>query len=259
MVSTVYGGINHDRDNNLTDGAELDVNDPFGADVADLSIESGMYSGFAGLVAIVIHSPPQMEGETANFWWNLHTQGQENWQGTIVLHYDESELNGIPESELGLNHYDGDEWVELDTVVDEEENTVTAIVNKDDFSPYALSRRQTPGSTDWDDFSHKQLEGNNINSVSRPITMSNYPNPFNPETTIEFTLPEAAKDVNLAIYDLAGKMVKSFIEGEQRSEGTYSVVWNGTNNTGETVSSGVYLYVLRTDTTTLMQRMTLLK
>lgn len=260
MTESAEANVFCDFDWYLNNGADLDVDNIFGEDVADLTIEPDGYEGYAGLFAFVVPDPhPELEGECANFWWSLHTQGTENWEGTLVLYYDESDLNGIAESDLALNHFDGEEWVELETVVDEEENTVTAVVHRDDFSPYALSARQTPGTTGGDEFGEKQLEDNTINSMKRPITMSNYPNPFNPQTTIEFTLPEASANVNLAIYDLSGKMVKSFIDNEQRSQGTYSMVWDGTDQRGATVSSGVYLYVLRTETKMLTRRMTLLK
>jgi gluconolactonase len=69
---------------------------------------------------------------------------------------------------------------------------------------------------------------------------NNYPNPFNPSTTISYTLPEKSS-VNVTIYDIQGKAVKSFSFSAQ-SAGSQSVVWNGTNNHGNVVSSGVYMY-----------------
>jgi hypothetical protein len=68
----------------------------------------------------------------------------------------------------------------------------------------------------------------------------NYPNPFNPATTISYILPERSS-VDVTIYDIQGKIVKSFILGAQ-SAGSQSVLWNGTNNRGSVVSSGVYLF-----------------
>jgi hypothetical protein len=72
----------------------------------------------------------------------------------------------------------------------------------------------------------------------------NYPNPFNPETTISFQLPTNGgntRGVNLAIYDISGKLVKTLINGE-KEPGYHSVVWDGKNETGNEVSSGVYFY-----------------
>ena len=74
----------------------------------------------------------------------------------------------------------------------------------------------------------------------------NYPNPFNPVTTIKFQIPEAS-EIALTVYDLSGKEIKTLLN-EQKSAGYYNIEWNGTNNSGMQVSSGVYIYKLRTNT-----------
>jgi hypothetical protein len=261
FTGSANAGINHDRDNDLTDGAELHVVDSNNNDVAELSILPNLYTGFAGLTAIIIHSAPQgLEGEVADFWWNLHTQGSENWDGMIVLHYNEDELNGIPEEELTLNHYDGDEWVDLGGVVDAEANTITASVLRDDFSPYALTRSENPGATGGNEYGYEK-EGQLNNTLTVPensIDAINYPNPFNPVTTISFELPEAS-NISLVIYDVSGKVVKTFVENEWRSDGEHTFTWEGTNDNGEAVASGIYLYQLVTETESVVKQMTLLK
>jgi hypothetical protein len=68
----------------------------------------------------------------------------------------------------------------------------------------------------------------------------NYPNPFNPVTQIRYTLPQLA-NVQLKIYDILGREVKTLINSEQPA-GAYRVEWNGTNNYGTQVSSGMYIY-----------------
>jgi hypothetical protein len=68
----------------------------------------------------------------------------------------------------------------------------------------------------------------------------NYPNPFNPTTKITYSLPTRSS-VSVTIYDIQGKTIKSYSFNAQ-SAGSQSVVWNGTNNYGQTVSSGIYLY-----------------
>jgi len=71
----------------------------------------------------------------------------------------------------------------------------------------------------------------------------NYPNPFNPSTTIEFSIPERA-DVTMTIYNVLGQAVRTFNAGTQ-NVGTYRIVWDGTNDFGMTVSTGVYFYTVR--------------
>ena len=67
----------------------------------------------------------------------------------------------------------------------------------------------------------------------------NYPNPFNPSTTLRFSLPQTDK-VHLAIYDIKGSIIKTIVDHESFNNGTYQVVWDGTNELGSRVASGVY-------------------
>ncbi|MFA6618327.1 MAG: T9SS type A sorting domain-containing protein [Candidatus Neomarinimicrobiota bacterium] len=74
------------------------------------------------------------------------------------------------------------------------------------------------------------------------ILESNYPNPFNPSTTISYALPEVSK-VNLSIYDLNGRLVRTLVNAEE-GPGYKQLIWNGRNDAGDALSSGVYLYRL---------------
>ncbi len=85
----------------------------------------------------------------------------------------------------------------------------------------------------------------------------NSPNPFNPRTTIRFTLAEESP-VELAIYDLAGNRVKELVNAT-RAAGTYSVVWEGRDASGMEVPSGVYIYRIVTDKGAEVRRMLLVK
>ncbi|MGF1668806.1 MAG: PQQ-dependent sugar dehydrogenase [Balneolaceae bacterium] len=80
----------------------------------------------------------------------------------------------------------------------------------------------------------------------------NYPNPFNPNTVISFTLPESA-EVTLEIYNIVGQKIETLVS-RRLSAGEHSVNFNASN-----LSSGIYVYVLRTDSRTLTRTMTLLK
>ncbi|MGH1364110.1 MAG: T9SS type A sorting domain-containing protein [Calditrichia bacterium] len=72
----------------------------------------------------------------------------------------------------------------------------------------------------------------------------NYPNPFNPSTKIDFFLPSAAQ-VDLTVYDMLGRQVRSIVNGVQQA-GQNSVVWDGRSDFGELVASGIYFYRLHT-------------
>jgi hypothetical protein len=86
----------------------------------------------------------------------------------------------------------------------------------------------------------------------------NYPNPFNPSTTIQFELPENSF-AQLTVYDISGKLVKTIVN-EEKETGYHSVVWDGKDEHGISVESGIYIYRLTTsDGINKTNRMTLLK
>ncbi len=85
----------------------------------------------------------------------------------------------------------------------------------------------------------------------------NYPNPFNATTSIQFSLKHS-DDVTLSIYDIGGRLIKSVYDGSL-SAGLHSVIWDGSNQSGETASSGIYFYRLQTSDEVHVNRMILLK
>ncbi len=85
----------------------------------------------------------------------------------------------------------------------------------------------------------------------------NYPNPFNPTTNIAFRMADGGF-VELAIYDISGRLVKTLVS-ENRNAGNYTVSWDATNNLGETVSSGIYFYRIQTADFRQMKKMILMK
>ncbi len=86
---------------------------------------------------------------------------------------------------------------------------------------------------------------------------SNYPNPFNPETRIDFSLKDAGR-ATLKIYNVKGQLVKTLVD-DRLDQGNHSITWHGTDNSNHRVSSGVYLYRLETDGYSSTQKMLLLK
>ncbi|HIB73103.1 MAG TPA: T9SS type A sorting domain-containing protein, partial [Candidatus Marinimicrobia bacterium] len=99
-----------------------------------------------------------------------------------------------------------------------------------------------------------------INKQSIPnvyILDQNYPNPFNPTTTLRYDLPEDAM-VNITIYDMIGGQVKTLINGKQ-SAGYKSLQWNATNNLGQSVSAGLYLYMIQAGEFRQIRKMVLFK
>lgn len=85
-----------------------------------------------------------------------------------------------------------------------------------------------------------------------------YPNPFNPSTTIRFSIKESEK-VRLEIYDIRGRLVNSVIDSEYMNAGTYESKWNAQNNLGEKVASGIYIARLTTGSFMQSIKLNLLK
>jgi hypothetical protein len=87
---------------------------------------------------------------------------------------------------------------------------------------------------------------------------ANIPNPFNPITTIGYGIPAGGADVNISIYDVAGRRVRTLVD-EHRPAGLFSVQWNGENDRGQSVASGVYFYRMRAGEFVETRKMLLLK
>ncbi len=98
--------------------------------------------------------------------------------------------------------------------------------------------------------------GNDL--IARTELTGNYPNPFNPETTISFSTTESTENTELSIYNLKGQKVKVLVN-EKLSAGQHSVVWNGKDDSGKSVSSGVYFYKLKAGSYTATRKMILLR
>jgi hypothetical protein len=89
------------------------------------------------------------------------------------------------------------------------------------------------------------------------VIHQNYPNPFNPVTTLRYDLPEDAL-VNIIIYDMMGRVVKTMVNSQQNA-GYKSVRWDATNDKGEGVSAGMYIYTIQAGEFRSTKKMVLLK
>ena len=85
----------------------------------------------------------------------------------------------------------------------------------------------------------------------------NFPNPFNPSTTIRYELPEDGL-VNITIYDITGRHISTLVSSHQNA-GYKSIQWNATNNKGQPVSAGLYLYTIQAGEFRQTKKMVLLK
>jgi len=88
----------------------------------------------------------------------------------------------------------------------------------------------------------------------------NYPNPFNSQTTIKFSVPNISVNtkVVLKVYNIEGKLIRTLLN-ETRAPGSYSVAWDGCNETGDIVATGMYLYEIRIGEFKAVKKMLVMK
>ena len=100
---------------------------------------------------------------------------------------------------------------------------------------------------------------NEPESTPAPVKLetSNYPNPFNPVTTIAYSLPEDSQ-ISISIFNIKGQEVKTLLSGIQPA-GNYNITWNGKDESGKDVTSGIYFYKLKTNGKELTRKMLMLK
>ena len=101
-----------------------------------------------------------------------------------------------------------------------------------------------------------------VEPVGEPVPKAfvleqNYPNPFNPTTTIEFSIPTNSK-VTLSVYNVLGQKVRTLVNDRLPAK-HYRVLWDGTDDRGNLVPSGVYFYTIRTDGFSATKKMILMK
>ena len=89
------------------------------------------------------------------------------------------------------------------------------------------------------------------------ILHNNYPNPFNPNTLLQYNLPED-RFVKITIHDILGRIIKNLVNKSQ-TVGYKSVKWNGTNNRNEKVSAGLYFYTIQAGDIRKTKKMILIK
>jgi hypothetical protein len=97
------------------------------------------------------------------------------------------------------------------------------------------------------------------NGVSAPASTlgRNYPNPFNPSTSIAYEITEPGH-VQLNIYNIKGELIRTLVDAPQTAQ-SYTVTWDGTDNVGNPISSGVYFYQMQSGKNTSTRKMLLMK
>ncbi len=169
---------------------------------------------------------------------------------TFCFDYDPA---GIPGgSEVGMMVLQGiddpgDPFLDVTGGHDPANDTICGVVSSLDVYPGQCLAIVAPLGVSW-----------TPDAVAAFRLLPNYPNPFNPSTTVSFELPRAADQVTVDVYDIAGRRVRRLHSGPA-SSGRTDLVWNGTDAAGRSVVSGVYLVQVVNGQEKLSQRLMLLK
>jgi hypothetical protein len=290
---------------------------------------AGAAPGLTEVVRTTTAAPAKDASEGVGRAFDVTAAINSGLDATVVFHYDESELNGIPESSLALFSDNGSGWQQIGFSLDDAANTVTGSglnacslltlgaegVVANLLQNVATVLRGSVVDLSWDtfgriaveSFSVSRLEGDNVVPMGQPVVATgassyqfvddtcepgasyryrvevveggsswilfetasieiqrspltlaqNSPNPFNPSTKIEFSLPKAGQ-VTLDIFDTAGRRVARLLDSVQAA-GPHSEIWTGLDDAGSRVSSGTYFYRMVSDGSTLVRKMVLLK
>ncbi len=206
--------------------------------------------------------PNMFEGYVCNFNNDVGEHmmmGQGNGQGMMgfnrsvnfQFHYDENNLNtlGLDEGSIHLFYIDEQgTWQEETTAtLDITTNTIN-LENSEVAEYYALKANANKVG----------IEDEDLTAVPQTINIESiYPNPFNPQVTIQYVSSEFGK-VQIQVYDLQGRLVKNLFNGLQE-QGSYTLSWDGTNNLGQNVTSGTYLLKVSTGFSVALRQLTLLR
>jgi hypothetical protein len=143
-----------------------------------------------------------------------------------------------------------------------EQNKIEIRSNFPELNSYSSTEYTILSNNLWNDYLDlvdfdDSIDGTYDNVLPISKLIGNYPNPFNPETTISFNIGNEA-NVELSIYNIKGQKVKTLIN-DKLTKGVHRVVWDGKNSSGLKVSSGVYFYRLKTPKLDTIRKMLLMK
>jgi hypothetical protein len=123
-----------------------------------------------------------------------------------------------------------------------------------------MSEQWTAGWTNWDpeNTEYREEAAGVADATPRVSVSQNHPNPFNPVTTISYSIREAGP-VTIRIHDISGRVVRTLLESELGAGATDSIVWDGRGDNGERCASGVYFYSVSSVSGTETHKMVMLK
>ncbi|MCK5148652.1 T9SS type A sorting domain-containing protein [bacterium] len=188
---------------------------------ASLSVGLASFSAHEQGAAVKLNWVSESETDNAGYILERRTQSTE-WQ-TVASYITHAELSGRGNSSQKTEYVFVDEDTKCGGTYE-----------------YRLSDVDTEGNVTELDVISITLDPVPAETLLKPA----YPNPFNPSTKIQYELAEDVS-VTLKVVDIRGRNVQTIVNGEHKSAGSYSVHWNGMNDTGQHAASGVYFLMMQ--------------
>ncbi len=211
----------YSRGNLILENANYTSVHSFVSDVSQSSINNCYTTTRVVSSSSTILSGWMSESEVNNFFWDTQTVNTTNVNGTVE--------NSVLENVTGYT-------------TEEMKDSATYIQNGWDFEEVWSIDPEINDGYPFLQWLLSSTSNSEVDTNLIPITLSvtNYPNPFNPETTIEFNNPVQGQ-VSVNIYNLKGQLVKSLLQ-DNLSQGVHKVIWQGKDSNDQQVASGVYFY-----------------
>ncbi len=226
----------------------VELEDQNGESPATVTFDSLGTGGTTTLETLPVGSCPSFPGvfqPTTSLCYEVGTDAAFEGDFELCIDYDDTELGGT-ETNLSLLHYSSisSAWEDITTSVDTVANIICG--STDHFSPFVLAYNTASGV-----------------ELGLPVPVSlamaqNYPNPFNPATTIVYDVPRGASTVSINIYDVGGAVVRRLVNGPVGA-GRHEVAWDGRDNKGHRVTSGIYFFRMASGKFVQTRKMILLK
>ncbi len=246
---------------------------------AELQVSSGE-SGASVELASFNGAPPATENMESSAihgvgnYLDVQTSGDVEWPVKIKVYYTREDLENanIAEYEIkGLYYWNStkQQWILYSNSGEDDQERGHSLTGVDT-SNISVDGREFEGFV-WAEAYHltvmsigtsvdstlldiDKVNGNNIKKFQ---LFQNYPNPFNPTTEIEYDIPRTA-NISIVIFNTLGQKIRTLVNKRQ-TPGQYTVVWDGKDDYGRNVASGIYLYQLKTNDFVQTKKMILIK
>jgi len=189
----------------------------------------------------------------------------DEWSFDNIVLFTQSALSGVWDGTLTLSSRDTVNYLFVYGAGTYEDMTGDACAVYDDVAtldvrqlimPVDETTEFEPGIQIFGSCAYVGVDDKNL-ALPTEFLVSTFPNPFNPDVTVQYQLP-AVEDIKIDVYNMLGQSVKSLVN-RRHAGGHYSVVWNGRNENGQAVGTGIYFVVVTRASGTSVSKVTLLK